>query len=48
MKLEKVKIKNNKSVDMYIVDGFNNEYILFPKEEKTIVVIKNNKKEGKK
>lgn len=40
LKLKRIKVRNDKSVDICIHDCFGTEYVLFPKQEKTIMVIK--------
>jgi len=45
LKLKKIKVKNTKDVDIVIRDAFGREHLLFPSEEKKIVVLE---KESKK
>ena len=47
LKLVKTKVKNTKDVDIYLRDAFGKEHMLFPKEEKRLVVLKKGKKNGR-
>lgn len=40
MRLVKKRIKNTKDIDMYVKNCFGEELIIFPGEERTIVVLK--------
>jgi len=44
LKLKKIKIKNNQDVDIVIRDAFGKEHLLFPREEKKLVVLEKEKK----
>lgn len=44
LKLVPTKIKNTKDVDIYVKDAFGKEHVLFPNEEKKLVVLKKGKK----
>jgi len=39
IKLKRVVVKNNKDVDVCIKDAFGEEHLLFPREEKRILVL---------
>lgn len=47
LKLVLTKIKNTKDVDIYVKDAFGKEHMLFPKEEKRLIVLKEGKKNGR-
>ena len=44
LKLKRIKIKNTKDVDICIKDAFGKEHMLFPNEEKRLVVLEKGKK----
>jgi len=39
IKLKRVVVRNNKDVDVCIKDAFGEEHLLFPREEKRILVL---------
>jgi len=47
LRLRRVKIKNNKDVDMVVKDAFGAEHVLYPREEMRILVLKKEKQHGK-
>lgn len=47
LKLKRIKIKNNQDVDIVIRDAFGKEYVLFPDEEKRLVVLEKEKKDDR-
>jgi hypothetical protein len=49
MRLEKTKVQNKKDYDISVKDAFGNEHVLFPQEEKEIIVlVSSGKKNGPK
>jgi len=47
LKLKRIKVKNTKDVDIYIKDAFGKEHMLFPNEEKKLVVLEKEKKDDR-
>ena len=44
LKLKRIRVKNTREVDIYVKDAFGKEHVLFPNEEKRLVVIEKEKK----
>ncbi len=44
LKLKRIRVKNTREVDIYVRDAFGKEHVLFPNEEKRLVVIEKEKK----
>jgi len=47
LRFEKVKVKNEQSYDVEVIDAMGKKYILFPSEEREIVRLVREKKHGK-
>jgi len=44
MRMERVKVTNNRDVDVCVRDAYGHEHILFPRAEKELVVITEDKR----
>lgn len=47
LKLKKIKVRNTQDVDICVRDYLGNKYVLFPNEEKKLIVFEGEKKNGK-
>lgn len=47
LRLKKIRVKNTRDVDIYMKDAFGKEHVLFPNEEKKLVVLEKEKKNDK-
>ena len=44
LKLKRIRVKNTRDVDIYVRDAFGKEHVLFPNDEKKLVVLEKEKK----
>ena len=44
LRLKKIRVKNTQAFDIYIKDAFDKEHVLFPNEEKKLVVLEKEKR----
>ena len=43
MRIKKVRFKNTRAVDIYIRDAYGKEHVIYPNEEKVLLMIKKTK-----
>ena len=46
LRLKKIRVKNTQEVDIYVRDAFGKEHILWPTQEKKIILLQKGKKDA--